>query len=224
LEPPVGTASAAEFGPIIDKLGSPSYAERETATERMIEIGPPAFLALQVAYRETEELEVKLRIERIVREAFLNHYVFDKNGFLGISQARTPVEHEHDDRIQEGHVGVKVVRVIPDTAAERAELKQDDIIIALDGVPIPHSGAQVVAAFGESIRVRGPRAKVTLTLLRGTEQIEFDVTLGSRPRRYYDRNQGQVYEMLDNTRERFRAFWDEHFRQRPTLESGDGQP
>jgi len=224
LEPSVGTTSAAELGPIIDKLGAPSYAEREAATERLIETGPPAFLALRTAYRATEELEVKLRIERIVREAYLNYYVFDKNGFLGISQSRTPIEHEQDDRIQEGHVGVKVMRIIPDTAAERAELKQDDIVIALDGVPIPHSGAQVVADFGESVRVRGPGTKLTLTLLRGTEQIELDVALGRRPRRYYDSNQGQVYEMLENAQERFRAFWDEHFRETSTPEPDDDQP
>lgn len=223
LAEPVDEQLAAQINSALAMLGSPSFKEREAATSRLIEIGPQAFSRLRTAYDESDELEVRLRIETIVREAYFRFHVFERNGFLGISQNRIPVVSDDDERIQPGHVGIKVQNVIKDTAAERAELKKGDVIIALDGEPITVSGVQATVVFGESIRVRRPGARLTLTVLRGPNDLEVEVTLGSRPRLYY-RNQGLVTQMLDHFRQQFGGFWVKHFRQPSKEESTDDRP
>ena len=223
LKEPVDDQLAAQINSALALLGSPSYKEREAATSSLVEIGPKAFSRLLTAYRKGDDLEARLRIEAIVREAYFRFHVYDRNGFLGISQARIPVVQDDDERIIEGHVGIKVRNIIKDTAAEKADLKQGDVIIALDGEPIIASGAQATVVFGESIRVRRPGAQLRLTILRGKRDLEVEVTLGSRPRLYYQ-NQGLVTQMLDHFRQQFGVFWVKHFRQPSTREPTDDRP
>ncbi len=220
---PVDEQLATEINEMIGQLGSPSYKEREAAESRLIEIGPAAFARLRTTYRQSDELEVRLRIEAIVHESYLRHHVYDQNAFLGISQSPIPVVHDDDRRIQEGHVGIKVARIIEGTAAERVELKKGDVIIALDGEPIAATGMRVTVVFGESIRVRRPGVRMTLSVLRGPSELNIEVILGSRPRRYY-LNQGLVSEMLDHFHQQFGVFWIKHFRRAPKQESGDDRP
>ena len=220
---PVDKRLAIEIGEMIDQLGSPSYKKREAATSRLIEIGAPAFARLRTFYRKSDELEVRLRIEQIVHEAYLGNHVFNQNAFLGIQQRGIPVLPDDDDRIEAGHVGIKVARIIPDTAAEKIGLKKNDVIIALDGEPIRATGSRVTITFGESIRVRRPGTPMTLSVLRGNSGFDIEVILGSRPREFY-RGQGPVSEMLDYYSSRFGAFWIKHFRHSPKQESGDARP
>lgn len=223
LRLPVDERLATEIDEMIDQLGSPSYKKREAATSRLIEIGAPAFARLRTIYRESDELEVRLRIEQIVHEAYLGNHVFNQNAFLGISQSNIPVMRDDDERIEDGHVGIKVRQIIKGTAAEKVGLKKGDVIIALDGEPIPATGTRVTITFGESIRVRRPGTRMTLSILRGPRRFDIKVILGSRPREYY-RGQGPVTEMLDYYSSRFGAFWIKHFRHSPKQESGDALP
>ncbi len=212
---------ASEIATLISQLGSPHFTERETATSRLIKIGPPASAQLRTAYHGTEQLEARLLIERIVHESYLNHHVYDRNAFLGIQQRRFPITHDDDARIQKGHVGIQVGRVIEGTAAEKVELQAMDVIIALDEEPISAVDVQVAQAFGELIRVRGPGTPVVLTVLRGSDQFDVEVTLGARPKRYYDRGQGLVFEMFERSRRQFRVFWDQRFGSLPAQQPGE---
>ena len=212
---------ASEIATLISQLGSPHFTERETATSRLIKIGPPAFAQLRTAYHGTEQLEARLRMEKIVYEAYINHRVYDRNGFLGIQQGRIPIVHDDDARILKDHVGIQVGRVIEGTAAERAEIEVKDVIIALDGELISAVDVQVAQAFGELIRVRGPGARVVLTVLRGSDQFDVEVTLGARPKRYYGRGQGLVSEMLERSLRQFRVFWDQRFGSLPAQQPGE---
>jgi len=212
---------ASEIATLISQLGSPHFTERETATSRLIKIGLPAFAQLRTAYHGTEQLEIRLRVEKIVYEAYINHRVYDRNGFLGIQQGRVPITHDDDARIPEGHVGIQVGRVIEGTAAEKAELQAMDVIIALDEEPISAVDVQVAQAFGELIRVHGPGARVVLTVLRGSDQFDVEVTLGARPKTYYDRGQGLVFEMFERSRRQFRVFWDQRFGSLPAPQPGE---
>lgn len=220
FEPPTDAALCAKLEDVISRLGSPSYGERESATAEAIEMGPQTFGALRAVYQETDDLEVRLRIERIVREAYLKYHVFDRNAFLGIRQSLAPVVHAEEPRIAESHIGIKIADALKDTAAERVGLKANDVIIALDGKPLSGAGREAVIDFGESIRVRGPGTTVTLTVLRGPEKFDVDVVLGARPKAYYGGGQGQVFEMLNDARHRFDAFWSEHFAAPPQGNSG----
>lgn len=70
--------------------------------------------------------------------------------------------------------GAVVVAVAPGSAADEAGLRQGDIVTAVDGEPIDS-----MAALAGAIRRRAPGDQVTLTLVRGSEEIEVDATLGA---------------------------------------------
>jgi len=208
---PLAASQAAEVERLIGQLGSPDYPQREQASDRLVEIGAPAFDPLRTAYRETDDLEVRLRIEQIVGESYLSYHVYRRNGFLGVSQDRFGVTHEEDARIAEGHVGIRVRQALPDTAAERAGLRENDVIIALDGQPLK-AGPFPSESFGEELRTKGPGVQVELTVLRGAQQLDVEATLGQRPRMYYSPQQGESYEMLVVARRNFSVWWARHFR------------
>lgn len=221
---PVADDLAAEIQVFAADLGSPEYVKREDATRRLTEIGVATFATLRSLFRQTDELEVRLRIESIVKSAYLDHHIFDTNAFLGIAQASVPVMHGDDERIALGRVGIKVQRVIEGTAAERVKLQKGDVIIALDGETIKAGGARVIAEFGESIRVRGPGTLMAMTLLRGSEQLELEVILGRRPIEYYNRAQANVHLQLDRARQEFRVWWRTHFQSPTRGHSGNDRP
>ncbi len=175
---PLDVTAAQSADQLIPMLGSPSFKEREEATAGLIEIGAPAFARLRDAYHATNNLEVLLRIEHIVRTAYLNHHVYDRTGFLGINLQPFVANTEENPRLPAGTVGVMVGKVIPETAAERAGMLKDDVIFQVDGNPLEGEGMQVTEKFSAIIRARGPGGKMNLTLLRGTEEIEMQITIG----------------------------------------------
>ena len=197
---PVPGEMANRIATAIGQLGSPIYKEREDAVEQLLTIGVPAFSQLRQVYSRTGELEVRLRVEDVVHEAYLDHHVFGRNAFLGISQHRVPRSHDDDPRILEGHYGVAIGNARTP--------------IALDGEPLQSGAANVNMSFGESIRLRGPGALVTLSILRGDDEFELDVILGRRPKEYYAR-QGIVTEMLQTIDQNFGIWWVKYFREVP---------
>lgn len=216
LDTSIDAEQAEEITALIEQLGSPAYTERMDATTVLIGLGPKTFSMLRDALHRHEDLEVRLRIEEIVREVYLRHYVYDRNAFLGISQNLIPKEHGDDSRIAVHHIGIEVRRILKNTAAEAAELKQGDIIIAVDNEPLTGTGQEGVLAFGESIRIRGPGTSIHLTILRGRQQVEYDVALGARPKEYYNLPQGPIVDMLREARQGFERFWENHFVNAPS--------
>lgn len=217
---PIDPTAAASADESIRKLGSPIYKEREDATGGLIEIGAPALAKLRSAYRTTDDLEVRLRIERIVRTAYLNHHVYDRSGFLGINLQPYIASMEEHPRLPKGAVGVKVGRVIPGTAAERAGLQVEDVIFEVDGEPVRGEGMQVIETFSATIRDRGPGGRMKLSVLRGMQRLPLDVTIGRCPEEIA--KQGTVRTVSDNhykATARFPLWWDKYF-----LKSKDSPP
>jgi tetratricopeptide (TPR) repeat protein/CHAT domain-containing protein len=70
--------------------------------------------------------------------------------------------------------GVRIVRVVPGSAAEAAGLKQDDIVLLLDGVEF--SSYQKVS---EAIKAHAPGDKVQINILRDGTERAFAATLGA---------------------------------------------
>jgi len=208
-------ASAARVDELIDRLSDASYETREEATRTLVETGVTAFARLREAYRRADDLEVRLRIEAIVETAYLNHHVLDQKGFLGIRyDPYHPVIHDDEPRIREGCIGVKVIGFVADTAASRARLAKDDVIIALDGRDLVGTGRKELSAFGEGVNARRPGTPIHLTILRGTEWLEIEVVLGRAPSDL-PRNSGVVSIALVQARENFDQWWDVHFRSPP---------
>ncbi len=209
---PIDPTASASADELIGRLGSPLFQERERATEGLIEIGAPAFAKLRAAYRATDDLEVRVRIERIVRTAYLNHHVYDRSGFLGINLQAYVANLEEHPLLPKGTVGVRIGRVIPQTAAERAGLLEGDIIFEVDGEPIRGEGGEVVETFSATIRTRGPGGKMKLTILRAVQRIPVDVTIGRCPEQVA--REGSVRQVSENhykAMSRFPQWWESNF-------------
>jgi len=91
---------------------------------------------------------------------------------------------------------VVVSEVIAGSPAAAAGLKDRDILVGIDGTPLPRlKPDQVVVNFiGREIERRHPGDAITFTVLRGTERSDIKVTLGEQPklfgeaeRKYFDR-------------------------------------
>ncbi len=72
--------------------------------------------------------------------------------------------------------GAVVTEVSEGTPAEKAGIKQDDVIVAVDGQPAPSSNALT-----RIVALKPPGSTVTLTVLRGEKKEEVKVSLGTRP-------------------------------------------
>lgn len=72
--------------------------------------------------------------------------------------------------------GVVINEVIEDSPAEKAGLKEDDVIISINGKRIANAD-RLISLIGRS----EPGDEVTLTVMRGDDKKEITVTLGEKP-------------------------------------------
>jgi serine protease Do len=95
-----------------------------------------------------------------------------------------------------GQSGAVVSEVLEGSPAEKAGLKARDIILALDGKPLPELKPDrvVVSYIEREIERRMPGDTFALTVLRGREKLELKPILGEEPklmreaeRKYFDR-------------------------------------
>ena len=92
--------------------------------------------------------------------------------------------------------GAVVSEVLEGSPAEKAGLKARDIILGIDGKPLPELKPDrvVISYLEREIERRQPGEPFALTVLRGTEKLELKATLGDEPklvreaqRTYFDR-------------------------------------
>jgi serine protease Do len=118
-----------------------------------------------------------------------------------------PVDPEVAKLLQlEQQSGVVLSDILAGSPAARAGLRDRDIVLALDGRPLPRFRPDrvVLAHFGQEILRHRPGDTVALTILREGERREIQVTLGDEPRmvreasrRYFDRLGFTVREFLN---------------------------
>lgn len=105
----------------------------------------------------------------------------------------------------ENQSALVVSEVLEASPAEKAGLKARDIIVALDGRPLPRLKPDpVVATYLErEVDLRAPGDELALTVLRDNQRLELKVTLGDEPkiireaeRRYFERLGFTVREFL----------------------------
>ncbi len=96
----------------------------------------------------------------------------------------------------ESQSGAVVSEVLEGSPAEKAGMLARDIVLAIDGQPLPRfKPDRVVVSYVErEVERRAPGTVLALTVLRGTERVELKATLGDEPmlmreaaRNYYDR-------------------------------------
>lgn len=196
---------------LIQSLGANQWKERAEATDALVDIGAGTLSLLRSEYCVTDDLEVKLRIEEVGKEVYERYHVYDRFGFLGISQGQSLVRHEDDSRIPEGHVGINVYRVHKGTAADAAGITNEDVIIAVDNQYLPES-FQPTADFGAMIRDLGPGTRTTLSILRSGRLVQQAVTLGRCPREMVESGDiPSVRAILLTAQQQFPVWWAEHF-------------
>lgn len=80
--------------------------------------------------------------------------------------------------------GCVVSEVLEGSPAESAGLKNRDIILAVNGQPLPRFKPDriVVTYFERELGMRKPGDALSLTVLRGTERVEIKVTLAEQPK------------------------------------------
>jgi serine protease Do len=75
-----------------------------------------------------------------------------------------------------GGEGALVVSVTDGGPASKAGLKEEDVIVALDGVKVTNASALV-----RMVGLKRPEVPATLTVIRAGKPLELKVTLGTRP-------------------------------------------
>lgn len=209
---PVDDRLGAQIDQLIVDLTAPEYDKRTAAKEQLISIGASAYAKLKAAYRASDDLELRLNVEEVVKASYMSQLIFSKTGFLGMQQARTrPPTHADDPRIAEGSTGIVIGRVLPNTGAERAGLQADDVIIGLDGLPLEGDATQVFANFSAKIRTTGPGGQLHLTILRPNDGVfDLTATLGPVPRSSYASTNG-MREIVPVVSDRFDIWWRRYF-------------
>lgn len=86
-------------------------------------------------------------------------------GFLGIEIDSAPAKN-----------GVKIHRIIPEGAAERAGFEEDDVIIAIGKKPITDA-----ESLFKALQKTQPLDKVTVRVKRGSKEVVLKPVLGNRP-------------------------------------------
>ncbi len=89
--------------------------------------------------------------------------------------------------------GVVIVGVQDDSPAAEAGLQQGDVLAAIDGEPM-----ETVRQALRTIRGLAPGTVVTLTLLRGEDELVVEATLAERPRPQPDNSQQRQRDPLPN--------------------------
>jgi serine protease Do len=88
-----------------------------------------------------------------------------KGGYLGVGLAET-----------DSGGGVKISEVLPGTAAAKAKLQADDVVLSVDGKSVKD-----VPEFQGLIGAKSPDDKITLKIKREGTEKEITATLGKRP-------------------------------------------
>ena len=100
-----------------------------------------------------------------------------KRGWLGVAiQEMTPSLQEALNAGDQW--GLVITEVMDDSPAERAGLREEDIILKYDGKPVTRFDE-----LARLVRRTRPGTEVTLVILRDGKQMEIRVKIGKRPRR-----------------------------------------
>lgn len=99
-------------------------------------------------------------------------YFFGDDNFLGIYTEELTKENASRFGLKEPRAGVGVARVVKDSPAERAGLKENDVLVRFDGEPVSNA-----RKLNRLIDESAPGHTARLTVLRGGAEREVTVTL-----------------------------------------------
>jgi predicted metalloprotease with PDZ domain len=173
----LSSVAAAELpSGVLSGLGSQNFREREAAQTRLLEWGRtqsgPAMDELLRQSRIAADPEVRERCLSVLRALVIDEYLNEGEGYLGIS-LKDEVSDVPGEVKPRGVIRVLMVQA--DTPAEHAGIRQNDLIVGVNG----EMWQDVV--FRANVRMMKPNMKVDLKIVRDGGLIELKATLGRRP-------------------------------------------
>lgn len=163
-------------------LGSEEFRKRESAQAELLawsrERPEVAKDELFRQSRVADNPEVRERCLAVLRELVNDEYSKEGEGYLGIQmqQANEIVKIPGDAKPR---MAIRVIQVMPESAAELAGLQVNDLIVGL-GDDKWHEGL-AYDLLRERIRQLRPETRVMLKVLRNGRMMEIAVKLGRRP-------------------------------------------
>lgn len=172
---------AAELPAVpFSNLKSEDFRTRETAQAELLAWArkqPEA--ATRELLRQSsiaEDPETRERCLAVLRDLVGDEYLKEGEGYIGIRM-------QDEVAVIPGSANpcavIRVMQVVPDSAAQRAGLQINDLIASLNGQG--WNGGVASVPFGAKIRQMKPNAEVRLKVLREGKLLDIDVKLGRRP-------------------------------------------
>ena len=97
-------------------------------------------------------------------------------GYLGVSVSELTPDLVQGFGLKEGTKGALVQAVVPKAPADKAGVKAGDVVISVNGKPVDSP-----SALTRSVAAVQPGGKVSLSLLRGNDKKDIQVTVAQRP-------------------------------------------
>ncbi len=165
---------------VFANLRSQAFKERESAELELLAWGrkqpEPAMRELLRQSESADDPEVRERCLSTLRELVMDEYAKDGDGYIGINMqndsAIVPGDPKPCSVIRVAHVGA-------DSAGQKAGLKANDLIAAVDG-QFWHDGT-ATEPFAAIIRAKKPFTKIVLKIIREGKMMDVEVILGKRP-------------------------------------------
>jgi len=126
-----------------------------------IDVGEWVASASAVASQDIDDEPIAVGVISVVRRTIPPH-----NGFLGVALT--------DAGAPGSNTGAKVMQVVVESPAEKAGLKVDDVVVAIDGRPV-RTNTQLRSALQNS----RPGKEVTLGVMRDGQQLELKAVLAA---------------------------------------------
>ena len=158
----------------LSNLGSRQFHEREVAQSELLqwarthpESTTGEFLRQS---READDPEVRLRCHQILRVLVMDEYEGEGYMGIGLQDEISTVPGELKPRGL-----IRVTMVQEGTPAERAGIRNGDLIAGVDGNLWPEE------LFRQKILMMRPNTKINLRIVRGGELVTLQLKLGRRP-------------------------------------------
>jgi predicted metalloprotease with PDZ domain len=126
--------------------------------------------------RTAGDPEVRERCLAILRELVNDEYLKEGEGYIGIRMQDETANIPGDPKPRSV---IRVVQVVPDSAAHQAGLQVNDLIAGLDDKVWRDGGASL--PFSENIRQLKPGSRIALRILRNGNMMDVAVKLARRP-------------------------------------------
>ncbi len=173
---------AGRVASLVADLGDRQWATRRDAEAELTAMGHGVLAVLDPLLGGARDPEVLRRLQRIYRRLVpADEYAgqSDLSGFLGVEIQHVPPED--DPRLNGRENGLLIKRVVEDSAAEKAGVEVDDLIVVLDGEKL--LGDFGLGHFKMRVERVGAGGELTVGLYRGDEFKELKAVLAPSSQR-----------------------------------------